>query len=349
MIDLNDNIYNQTIARSEPKFKVWTWAGVMVTYRCTAACRFCYYGCGPGVKSPVLSVETAISVYTSLKRLAGDAAKIHLSGGEVGVEWEGLSSILKAIQAEGLGGVEEVETNAFWATDAKIVTERVRFLDETGVKTLKISADPFHQEFVDIENVRRLARMAEDILGADRVKVRWKEYMDDPVLTAGMCQHDRDQAHLESISKFKARFTGRAAFELGPLAPQKTVEEIAKHNCASQFLGAKGVHIDPMGNVFNGLCSGIIIGNINQTPLDQLWKQIDWRSMGLIDILFRSGPAGMLEKADKAGFKASRYYSGSCHLCTSIRDFFYKTGNHKSIIGPAQCYAYASGDGDANS
>ena len=344
MLSLDQNIYNRSLPRTAPKFKLWTWAGLMLTYRCSAACRFCYYCCSPDIQSPLMPVETALSAYRSLKNLAGPSARIHLTGGEPFLEWPRLAEIVTAIKAENLGPIDQIETNASWATDPAEIADRLQLLDRAGMTTLKISADPFHQEYIPIDRVRLLAHVAADILGPSRVQIRWQQYLDNPLLTAQMSPSDRDNSHIQSIATHKARFTGRSAFELAPPVAQKTIEQIAAGNCASQFLSAKGVHIDPAGNVFSGLCSGIIIGNINQTPLDELWKQFDCRTHPILDILFNKGPAGLVELAADAGYKTERLYAGSCHLCNCVRTFLYTKGNHKSILGPAQCYAATSAD-----
>ena len=110
-------------------------------------------------------------------------------------------------------------------------------------------------------------------------------------------------------------------------------------NCKSDFLAAKGVHIDPFGNVFSGTCSGIIVGNVNKSPLGDIWKQFDPRSSGLIGTLFNKGPSGLLTEAEKLGYKRAEFYAGKCHLCTSIRQFLFENGLYESVVGPAECYS----------
>ena len=43
MIELSENVYNSRLSRSEPKFKLWRSAGLLLTYKCNCACEFCYY------------------------------------------------------------------------------------------------------------------------------------------------------------------------------------------------------------------------------------------------------------------------------------------------------------------
>ena len=52
-------------------------------------------------------------------------------------ELHGIYIILKAAQDQNLGPVDSIETNAFWATDEKIITERLKKLDKLGMSKLK--------------------------------------------------------------------------------------------------------------------------------------------------------------------------------------------------------------------
>jgi len=100
----------------------------MLTYKCNCACEFCYYNCDPD-KGGLMPVDTAISAWQSLKILAGDNAKIHITGGEPFLFWDHLQEILDQAQKQNLGKVDLIETNGFWATSEKIVRQRLKKLD----------------------------------------------------------------------------------------------------------------------------------------------------------------------------------------------------------------------------
>jgi MoaA/NifB/PqqE/SkfB family radical SAM enzyme len=337
MIDLSENIYNSRVARNEPKFKLWRSAGLMLTYKCNCACEFCYYNCCPD-KGGLMPVDTAISAWQSLKILAGDNAKIHITGGEPFLYWEHLLEILEQAQKQNLGKVDLIETNGFWATNEKIVRQRLKKLDELGMNRLKVSTDPFHQEHVDIEPVRRLAEIATELLGPERVLVRWQKYLEKPINMKGLSPDELEQQYIIAIKDYPCRFTGRAAGRLAEQVASKPIENLAGINCKLDFLGAKGVHIDPFGNIFSGTCSGIIVGNVDQTPLEVIWKQFDPQNDGLIGTLSDKGPSGLLAETEKHGYKRAEFYAGKCHLCTSIRQFLFEHSFYKSPIGPAECY-----------
>ena len=166
-MNLNDNIYNRNLSHDQPKFKLWSSAGLLLTYKCNASCEFCYYNCTPQ-KNGLMTVDTAIAAWQSLKTLAGSRAKIHLTGGEPFLYFETVEQILIEAKKQNLGPVDMIETNAFWATTEKIAREKISRLNELGINKLKISCDPFHQEYVDIKFVRTLAQVAQEILGKEQ-------------------------------------------------------------------------------------------------------------------------------------------------------------------------------------
>jgi organic radical activating enzyme len=340
MIELSENIYNRQLSRNESKFKLWRSAGLLMTYKCNCTCEFCYYNCSPAAGG-LMPAETFINAWQSLKKLAGEDAKIHITGGEAFLYWENLIQNLQEAKKQALGNFDMLETNGFWATDDNIVRQRLKELNYLGMNRLKISTDPFHQQFVDVELVKRLATIATEVLGVERVMVRWQKYLEDSRLKT---QDPKTQSGILSLEsevwkEYPCRFTGRAADKLAALVASTPIEKIACQNCKTDFLGAKGVHIDPFGNVFSGTCSGIIMGNINQTPLENIWSGFNPAANTFIGILFHRGPAGLLEKAVAAGYMPRNLYADKCHLCTDIRQLFFSKGFEKPTIGPAECYS----------
>ncbi len=345
MITLSENKYNSTVSRGERKLKIWRNAGLLLTYKCNAACEFCYYCCSPA-NDGLMSVDTAITAWQGIKELAGNSGtstssvepRIHLTGGEPFLYFERVCEILEAGRNEKLGKVDLIETNGFWATDEKEIKDKLKKLDKLGMKKLKISCDPFHQVYVDIEQVKLLAQVGAELLGKPRVMVRWRKYLSEPIQMKSISQEQLDKNYVQAIEDYPARLTGRAAGKLAKLKKGRKIEELARLNCCGAFLGAKSVHIDPFGNVFSGTCSGIILGNVNEQGLDEIWRNFEPREKEMISILFESGPAGLIKQAQEAGYKVKNAYADKCHLCTSVRQFFLDKGTYPSVVGPQQCY-----------
>lgn len=337
MVNLEDNVFNARRRRGQARLKLWRYAGLLLTYRCNAACRFCYYYCHPQAGG-LMATETALAAWAALRRLAGDNARVHLTGGEPFLVFDRLLEICEQAQRQGLGGADYVETNAGWVTDEAEARRRIAALDAAGLNRLKISWDLFHAEFVPVEKVLFLVLAAREILGEARVLVRWEHHLDEPMDTAHLSVEAQRAAMAEAMSDDGGRFTGRAAELLAPLKATRTIEELSAQTCQKALLGAKGVHIDPYGNVFSGQCSGMAVGNVNTTPLDTLWKGFDPQRAAFWKDLYAAGPCGLLDEARQVGYENLRFYASKCHLCSEIRRFYFDKGHYLPIICPDDCY-----------
>jgi len=305
-----------------------------------------------------MPVDTAISGWQSLKILAGDSAKVHITGGEPFLYWDRLQEILEEVEKQNLGKVDLIETNGFWATNEKITRQRLKVLDKLGIHRLKISTDPFHQEYIDIEPIRRLAETAIEILGPERVLVRWRKYLDDPITMKSLSSAEREQKYISAMNDYPCRFTGRAAGRLAELVASSMLDtgcsmlvedreskiEVQKSSIKNRpanggFQSEPSVAGSRIKDRESRMCSGIIIGNVNRTELENIWKQFDPSGSEFINTLLNFGPYGLLEEAGKLGYKKAKFYASKCHLCTHIRQFFFDKGHENAIIGPAECYS----------
>lgn len=329
MLQLNDNAYNARQPKGARLLKIWRYAGLLLTYRCNAACRFCYYNCQPQAGG-LMPVDMAVSAAQGLRRLAGDGAKIHLTGGEPFLEFERLLEICRAYQREGLIDIlDNVETNGGWACQERDIADKLAALKDAGLRRLKISCDIFHQEFIPIDHVRRLAQVAAKILGADNVLVRWQADLQNPQPPEVLF----DRRRLAELLKSQhVRFTGRAALCLAPLVADLPLDAVRTAQCQTAFLDAKGVHIDPYGNVFSGQCSGMVVGNISQMPLEEIWRRFDPQTLPFWKVLFASGPAGFLSEQPEIAPLLPAKIASKCHLCALICRIFFDKGLYLSII-----------------
>ena len=337
MKEMTDNIYNRQAGREQPKLKLWRSVGLMLTYKCNAACQFCYYKCGPE-KNGLMPIETALAAWCGLEKIAGTNAKVHITGGEPFLYFEHLLELLYQAGQMNLRGPDMIETNGFWAIDSKIIEQRLKLLDAVGMNKLKISWDPFHAEFVDAGPVGKLFQKARELLGPERVLLRWEEYLGRNLGMTGLPESQLRKRYVSALQDYPCRFTGRAGGLLAELVSDKTVESLRLENCKKNFLAAKGVHIDPYGNVFSGLCSGIIIGNVNEMSLEAIWQRFEPATPDVIGTFFTEGPYGLLNEGLDEGYAVRSAYAGKCHLCTDIRQFFFDKGRYKTIIGPCDCY-----------
>src|SRR4030042_677813 len=90
---------------------VWEFAGLMLTYWCSARCAFCYVHAGPE-RGGMMSLQTAVELWRGLDELAaahGKTMRIHLTGGEPFRDWVHLVSIIRAARDAGLTPLDKVE------------------------------------------------------------------------------------------------------------------------------------------------------------------------------------------------------------------------------------------------
>lgn len=342
-IELEANAYNRQAGPAAPKFRVWSAAGLMLTYWCPSRCACCYVHAGSEAGDPEteMSQELALACWRGVRRLAGERGRVHLTGGEPFGDFERLEEILRQGQAEGLCGLEKIETNAYWCTEDGLVRDRLVRLKALGLRKLQVSTDVYHQRYVPMERVRRAVEVGRGVLGQEGVQVRWLDFYAEPTLVGPMGSEERSQAFRRALKRRGERLLGRAAEELAGLFPSRRYDTFADETCSRNLLGAGHVHVDGAGNVFLGTCVGIVAGKVREgesSGLEGLWRSFDWREHPVISVLVREGPAGLGRRAEGLGFQAAAGYAGKCHLCHAVRRFLFEQGSLKDWLGPGVCY-----------
>ena len=288
-----------------------------------------------------MAVEQALSIWEGLIAASPHGCRIHLTGGEPFGDWPRLIEICRAAKAAGLGPLEKVETNAFWATDARIVRDRLRALDAAGLGKLCISADPYHQQFVPIARCRLAAATAEQVLGPQRVQVRWRDWLTDGFDTDSLSPQAREDAFVKYASTGRDRINGRAAETLAPHLSCKSWREYADTNCQEAVLRSRHVHVDPAGRLMPGTCAGIVFGRCDTgRDVPSLWAKLqeDHAGRPVVATLASGGPAALAARAVESGFVPRAGYAGKCHLCWDVRRWLAGRGMHQAELGPRWIY-----------
>lgn len=330
----------------EKKLRAWRYAGLLTTYWCNARCAFCYVWGSPE-QGGTMAPEHAVEFWRQLDNVAavdGRSVQIHIAGGEPFGRWDNLLAILGAAARADLPPARKVETNAYWATDDDLTRDRLVALRDAGLGRIDISTDVFHQEFIGIQRVRRCVRIAREVFGQQGVRVRWREFLDNPTIVAGMGASDRRGAFMAALANIAERSTGRAAFDLAPMLPQHSIDDFAGQHCIRALLKSKHVHIGPDGSVFPGVCAGILLGNALAEPLDSMWHRLadHWRDEPILAPLIHDGPVGLYRVACNHGYEPRPDgYATKCHLCTHVRQFLFERDVLPSHLGPSACYSPA--------
>jgi hypothetical protein len=200
----------------------------------------------------------------------------------------------------------------------------------------------YHQEFVPIERVRRCVEVGRKVLGRGRVRVRWWEFLHEPMDLRGLSAVERQRTYRVALQRHKDRLTGRAAERLAMLLPRYPAEHFKDGQCAEEVLRGRHVHVDPYGNVFPGVCNGIILGNVLGQGVEAVWQELSerWRENPVVEAIVTGGAYELMERAKTFGYRElPDGYASKCHLCTHVRQFLVDEGRWPEFVGPAECYA----------
>jgi len=129
------------------KLKLYSRAGILITTRCSAGCRFCIYGNLEKKDAEKIVLEKGLELFEKLK-----IKHIGISGGEPFEAYDNLLFTTKKILSLSPPKVVSIITSANWAKSSEIVREKLDPLYDIGLINLGISIDAFHLEKIDPTN-----------------------------------------------------------------------------------------------------------------------------------------------------------------------------------------------------
>lgn len=132
---------------------------LMTTLGCNAHCGHCYLHSSPAKAKYRLSLPQMISDIREASRVG--IRSVTFSGGEPFIFPQDLFEAIG--EANELGMSISLRTNGFWAVNDKITERILTFLWCNCMRNIGLSYDNFHSEFVNLENILRIIRIAEDV------------------------------------------------------------------------------------------------------------------------------------------------------------------------------------------
>jgi MoaA/NifB/PqqE/SkfB family radical SAM enzyme len=284
-----------------PLFRV----GLLLTERCDAACRHCWFGSSPDRKA-TMTLEQA-------KRYVDEAASngarwVSFTGGEPFLVYGLLRGLIA--HASSMGLLTEAVTNCNWATNRQKALEFLSPLKDTGLETLNMSVDDFHQETIPLERVRNCYGAAKrlelkpvlmitvkkcSVITADSVK----EIMEDP----GIQVLGGERVPNPSALAMETHFT-----------PVGRGEEIPRHELRYNLVESEpcrqlltDIGVRPSGDVMPccgplGAQDDALIGNLEEESLREVLERA-WLNPRLQTIY------------DKGPRQLDGSYVSRCHMC----------------------------------
>lgn len=338
------------------KIPVPVSGGLLLSYKCTAACRHCMYGCSPEWKADWILEEDLVRI---MSQLAGKIVPspygpdiislnhgLHITGGEPFLNFD---LLCKAIETASEFSIPSlfVETNCFWCKDDNITREKLLLLRDKGLKGILISVNPFYLEYVPFEKTERAVRISTEVFGHNAIVYQVDYYNRFKALGIKNKVPFDKYLQLENRSNF-ARNTeffimGRAAYsltnELDMVYSKYPANNLLDMPCIPEFLRNWHNHFDNYGNYIPGYCGGISLGDCRE--LDNLLTNgIDLKEYPVLKYLIHNDMKGLLQFAVDFGYSEDEegYYS-KCHLCVDIRKHLSTKGIFKELR-PKEFYAH---------
>jgi len=307
---------------------------VMLTYKCTAACRHCLVMASPKQAAIATDVPRAVEYVEEFWKR--DRWTL-LAGGEALIFYDRVLEIIRRSQERGIP-IAFVETNASWCVSDEVTVRRFTQMHEAGLMGMYFSLDPYHQEFIPVENVQRGVRIAEQVFGGDNLYFS-EDRLKTPHLWREITRDERKLA--EWVRSHPPGMVGRAAERLSQYLDPKPIAEIAKDNCAKalDLDSLVEIQVDPFDVVRPDMCSGIMIGNARQAPLSEIITTAYAMTNPVVRTLRAHGPVGLLEMGKDKGYQPRETYVSKCHLCWEVRKFL--RPHYPGLFGPREIYEEA--------
>lgn len=309
---------------------------IMLTYRCSAACRHCLVMASPAQAAALVSVEDAV---TYGRDFASLGRRVILAGGEALLFFDHVLAICQALGDAGIP-VRFIESNGSWCATDELVAGRLSQLRDAGLEGMYFSIDAYHQEFVPAERVCRGVRIARELFGVDQVYAPKVALEDAKGLEGLAADPDRLRGYARSR---RVCYVGRAADELAQFVGQVGLDEIAGQHCQTELDidHLPEIQVDPFGFVRPDLCPGVNLGSTRSERLADLGRTQRVRETPLLAEIAERGPTALLSLARRAGFTPQPTYATKCHLCFGIRRHLVEPMH--AAFGPKHLYGVCSG------
>ena len=319
--------------------------GLILGYRCQAACAHCLYNCGPGWRDWMTPDEVRAAL-SAAKRAWGSGFEVHLTGGEPFLNYP---LLLEAAEiASGMDIPVYVETNGGWCRDMDRAEARFRELREAGLGAVLVSVSPFHQEAIPLGRVLEAISAARAVFNPGRVIVYQVDWL--PELSQhGLSERVPLERYAEKYGKTRAGLHlwinyglisgGRAGYRLGDWVPKRPAESFKGETCREELLYAQHSHLDLYGNFIPAFCGGMRLADWHELEaVIEAVRQEDFPPM--IARLAAEGPFGLFMTArdDFSYQPLVGGYTGKCHLCVDIRKHLDQKGAYPESLVPKQFY-----------
>ncbi len=287
---------------------------ILLTYQCTFECEHCFVWGSPR-QSGTLTLGQIRQILNQAKE-TGTIGKIYFEGGEPFLYY---AVMLKGAQeAAALGFRVGIVSNAYWANSRE---DALAFLSPLHgvIEDLTISSDLYHySELMSVQAKNATAAAEELGIPIGVICVAQPEETD--------AASSQGQISDEAGVMFRGRATCKLAQRVTPRAWDLFTA------CPHEDLRDPGrAHLDPLGNLH--ICQGISLGNVFETPLQELCEKYDADAHPICGPLLAGGPVALVTEY---ALPHEEKYADACHLCYEARRTLRE--RFPEILKPDQMY-----------
>ena len=313
---------------------LYSGAGIIVTYKCSAACLHCCYSSSPERSGEYMTKQTADKIFALLKKMGCNS--VHIGGGEPFMNFDKLLEVCKSALEHNIS-VDYIETNASWYIDTDddnsdddVISEKSRKLIETGINCLLISVDPFHNEFVPYIKIKNLVKRCRENnmetfiwqSGFERIV---KQLDENKTHTLLEYENLYGKDFIKTIAQsYGLNYNGRALRILEKTSKnKKSCEDILKESgvsCGEKIKSLSHFHVDLYENLIPPSCNGF-----NANIFELCGGGLDYNKYINFMSVVNGGLESLFKRADSLGFiPNSDGYTSKCALCFDIKKYISK-------------------------
>jgi uncharacterized Fe-S cluster-containing radical SAM superfamily protein len=302
--------------------------GLYYTMKCNASCAHCGVWSGPD-RSERMSLEQASGYIEQLAEHAQPDVVVFV-GGEPLLHRNDICRLIKLAKSHGIA--TQVSTNGFWASTEDRAQRMVEALAEAGLDHLAMSADSFHWDFIDPQNIGRAMRAARGYGMTRKLQVIRsavhdegdelfqatgidpEEVVDHSVFKRHRRDPTFDAARWIIMNRHPVAPFGRGAF-LSNHVVHEALDSLEDVPC---FMVRRFPIVYPNGDLFTCCCTAgfykeYFVGNLERETLPQLDARMD--EDGVFDAIARVGPVALAKSVRAAGTDIGEEFANPCHAC----------------------------------
>jgi hypothetical protein len=293
----------------------------ILTYMCTLECEHCFVCSGPSAEGTFTPGQITRVLDQALQ--LGTVDTVYFEGGEPFLFYPVLLDAIRQSRERSFS--VGIVTNGYFATSEENARCFLEPLAVLGISDFSVSDDIFHYENRQ-ENAARRASVTALKMGLPALVLAL-----DPGGSGPESKGEMREEKKGIITEGGIMFRGRAAVKLSRNAEMQNWQQFT--SCPYEDLADPSrLHVDAYGNL--QICQGICMGNIWETPLDELVRNYSPRAHPICGPLIEGGPAQL---AQVLGYSPpDEGVADACHLCWLARKSH--RGKFPGVLEPVQVY-----------